>query len=169
VDLNEQKEQLSYAYTHAVASAASCTFAFREDGDAFGVDITIMGFREIEQGIIIPVPIDAQVKSTSHSTVIDQHVRYHLRVKNYNELRVEQYGSPRILIVVVLPDDPENWLDQSEERLVLKDCAAYWTSLRSAPRTINQSSVRVDIPRSNLLTKQALTQLIGAVAGGERL
>jgi len=169
VNLNEQKEQLSYAYIHLVASAAGCTFAFREDGDALGIDITIMGFKELEQGIIIPIPIDAQVKSTSRSTIAERYIHYDLRVKNYNELRVEQYGSPRILIVAVLPDDPKRWLDQSEERLVLRNCAAYWMSLWGAPETTNTSSIRVDVPRANLLTTESLTRLLQVISEGERL
>jgi len=157
------------AYIHLVACTAGCTFAFREDGDALGIDITIMGFKELEQGIIIPIPIDVQVKSTSRSMMAEQYIHYDLKVKNYNELRVEQYGSPRILIVVVVPDDPGSWLDQSEELLVLRNCAAYWMSLRGAPETTNTSSIRVDVPRANLLTTESLAGLLHVISEGERL
>ncbi len=96
-------------------------------------------------------------------------LEYDLKVKNYNELRVEQYGSPRILIVVVVPDAPKRWLDQSEERLVLRKCAAYWMSLRGAPETTNTSSIRVDVPRANLFTTASLARLLQAISEGERL
>jgi len=52
---------------------------------------------------------------------------------------------------------------------VLRKCAAYWMSLRGAPETTNTSSIRVDVPRANLLTTESLTRLLQVISEGERL
>lgn len=69
-----------------------------------------------------------------------------LKLKNYNDLRGDHYV-PRVLIVVLVPTVPEDWLIQNHESLALRHCV-YWLSLQQSPETTNTAKVTVAIPRS---------------------
>jgi hypothetical protein len=74
---------------------------------------------------------------------------------------------PRILIVVVMLPNIEDWLGHDETKLALKRCG-YWLSLRGFSETANTSSVRVRIPRRQGFHAQALDQIFRRLAEGER-
>jgi len=71
-------------------------------------------------------------------------------------------------VIVVVPDNINDWLYQSEEELCLKRCG-YWISLAGEASTENQETVTVSIPRVNRFTVNALTSLMECIARGEAL
>ena len=73
---------------------------------------------------------------------------------------------PLLLIVVLVPDKVEDWLQQSESELCLKRCA-YWVSLRGQPYCTNQTTVTVYLPRQNIFSVDALKTLMRRIASGE--
>ena len=73
--------------------------------------------------------------------------------------RQTRLESARILVVLFLPQNPDEWLHHSEEALVSKRCA-YWVSLRGAPASDNPKHQTVYIPRKNLLSVAALTEIM---------
>ena len=89
-------------------------------------------------------------------------------MKNYNELRRINRYPPIILIVVVVPKNVEEWLQQSEASLCLQRCG-YWLSLAGADMTKNQDNITVSIPRKNLFTPQALEVIMQKILQGDRL
>ncbi len=167
MDINQQKEQFSYAYIYAVAASAGYSFQIAARPlDFDGIDIILAG--GIGSGIIRYPRLELQVKCTSRDVIGQEAIRYPLEVKNYNDLKVENIQTPRLLILVVVPDNLDNWLIQSQQELCLKYCG-YWVSLRGQSPTQNQTTVTISIPKQNIFNVKALTTLMQLVEAGETL
>lgn len=161
MDINIQKEEFSYAYIYAVVSAAgySCQIASRPM-DIGGIDIIISG--EEQEYSLYPPRLEVQVKSTSTAVIDDEFIRYPLKLKNYNELRKPKTLVPKILVIILIPDNPGEWVNQSEEELCLRRCG-YWLSLKGQPETQNTESVTVYLPRQQLFTVSAVKNIMDTI------
>ena len=91
-------------------------------------------------------------------------VRYPLNLKNYNDLRINALV-PRILVVVLVPENLADWLVQSEDELLMRHCG-YWVSLRGLPETVNATTVTVELPRSNQFTVEAVVSMFQRISNG---
>ncbi|WP_437954142.1 DUF4365 domain-containing protein [Sorangium sp. So ce296] len=147
------QEQLSLAYLRAVSARAGCTA--HTPPDDFGVDLWI-GYLTVIQGKPRDLghQIGIQAKATTRARVFETHISYDLDIKAYNDL-TRRAGLPRILVVHVMPEPDGEWMDVSEERLLLRRCA-YWHDLRGGPVSRNDSTIRIGIPRSNRFNVEAL-------------
>lgn len=94
--------------------------------DIGGIDIIISG--EEQEYSLYPPRLEVQVKSTSTAVIDDEFIRYPLKLKNYNELRKSKTLVPKILVIILLPDNSAEWVNQSSEELCLRRCG-YWLSL----------------------------------------
>lgn len=152
----QQKEQFSKAYVRAVAAAAQVNI-YEPEVDDDSVDI---GFA-VRSVIGRPQPprLEAQLKCTAVAKSDEQSFRFELKIKNYNDLRGEHYV-PRVLIVVIVPAEPKDYLTQDDESLALHHCG-YFLSLREMPETTNKVTVTVAVPRGQMFTVEALRQLLG--------
>jgi hypothetical protein len=167
VDLNIQKEEFSYAYLYAVISAAGYSFQkSSRPTDVGGIDIIISGI-ETEYSLY-PPRLEIQVKSTSTDVVSEELIRYPLKLKNYNELRKTKTLSPRLLIVVLIPENPDSWIQQSEAELCLRHCA-YWMSLQGMPETPNTDNITIYVPRQQIFTVDTLKTLMQRIETGGAL
>jgi len=165
VEINQQKEQFSNAYIQAVASVAGYSlYKPAVDDDSVDWGIAARG----GTGRIRSPRLELQLKSTSRDLLDDSNVRYPVKLKNYDDLRMDNFAIPRILVVVLLPDNLDEWLQQSEEELCLRYCA-YWLSLRGMPQTQNTVTVTVSLPRSNQFTVSYLQSLMQLISGGSQL
>lgn len=165
MDLNTQKEEFSYSYIQVISSAAG--YAFQRTTtplDRAGIDLTITGLGV--QGSMGFPQLYVQVKCTSRDVLEEKRIRYPLKIKNYDELRNNYQYPPLILVVVLVSDNVDDWLHQSEEELCLRRCG-YWLSLRGAPATQNKGNVTVYLPRENLFTVNALKTLMQRIGNGE--
>src|SRR4051794_13414078 len=111
---NQRQEALSRAYVQAIAARAGLGHTPRAND--YGIDLSLhevirRGSRYCESGTVL----DVQVKSTTRASRDATAVRYDLEVKSYDDLRDPEARNPRILVVVVFPKDPAEWLSQSEE------------------------------------------------------
>lgn len=61
-----------------------------------------------------------------------------LKRKNYNDLILTDVFAPRILVLVILPVNIEEWVTLSPEQFVLRRCG-YWLSLAGQPQTDNKN------------------------------
>jgi hypothetical protein len=133
----QRQESLSRAYVRAIAGQAGMICGSTEHD--FGCDLVL---REVEvhseQYWDSGPQLDLQLKSTTRAHVQGSEVIYDLEVRAYNLLRQEPCNHPRILVLLVLPEDETQWLTQSVEELVLRRCA-YWMSLSGAEPTTNQA------------------------------
>ena len=164
---NTQKEEFSYAYVYAIASAAGCNFQRgSRPADLSGIDASITS--TVPDETLYEPQLDLQVKSTSRELLNDDFIRYPLKVKNYNELRKEKTLAPRILVVVLLPDKLEEWVQQSETELCLRYCA-YWMQLRGMPETSNTDNVTIYLPRQQVFNVMTLKGLMQPIKTGGSL
>jgi hypothetical protein len=161
------KEGLSRAYAIAVAHNAGMNFS-RPDFD-YGFDGT---FREVQNRngryCDSGFSIDIQLKSTVNIINDGEYIRYNLKVKNYNDLIITELGTPRILVLFVLPPNKTDWLNISETGTSLRNCA-WWCSLRGMPPSSNVDTVPIRIPKNQILTSECLKELMNKVKMGEEL
>ncbi len=166
--ITTQKEEFSYAYISAVVSVAGYSFQIAPRPlDLVGVDVTITGL--VSPGSRRRTRLDLQLKCTSQDLLDNESIRYPLEIKNYNELRNTNLDhDPLLLVVVLVPEKVEHWLQQTETELCLKRCA-YWVSLRGQASSTNQTNVTVYLPRQNVFSVDALKTLMQRIAGGEAI
>lgn len=162
-DRADLQAQFSIAYVQAVASVAGFFVQHADRGfDKDGVDVTVL--RRGDLGLTTSTRLDLQIKSYAGDAQGDPWP-YDLDAKSYGDLIPATYQVPRILVVVRVPADAGEWISHAEEQLVLRRCG-YWLSLRGAAPTANASTIRVQIPRTNLLDPPALSSLMRRVAEG---
>jgi len=163
-----RQEALSRAYIHAVTGKLGLNCLFYNFD--YGIDVTVSSLFRYEGRIEESgFKLDIQAKSSINATVKDDYVHYALEVRAYDMLRRIECGCPRILVLLLLPEDEKEWLDQNEERLILRKCA-YWASLKGRGELDkNQTRVTIRIPRVNLFTVEGLREIMIKVERGVEL
>jgi hypothetical protein len=164
---NHRQEVLARAYVQAIAGRCGLSCSQRDFDYGIGLtlhEIRRRGRRYLESGF----KLDIQAKSTAAAQTTPTHVVYDLEAKNYDDLRDPHVDFPRILVLLVLPEDEVQWTYQSEEHLLLRGCA-YWRSLRGEPATANERTVRLAVPRTSVFSVEALDALMGRVRRRELL
>jgi hypothetical protein len=158
------KEQFSLAYARAVAAVAGC------DVTVYNVDVNgcDIGIHATDDRMHARLPkVDAQVKCTSQEINEEESVVFDLDVRTYRKLR-QDVTVPRILIVVLVPRNPEDWIAHSEEEMAIRHCG-YWRSLYDLDETANVDSVRVRVPRTQVFTPDALLSIMEQINEAGRL
>jgi hypothetical protein len=155
---NLRQEALSRAYVRAVAARAGVICGATEND--LGFDLLLRAVEQHGQQFWDSGPqIDLQLRSTTQAGVRDAEVVYDLDVRTYDLLRREPSPRPRLLVLLVLPEDEAEWLTQSADELILRRCA-FWRSLRGAAPTTNQATIRLVIPLANVFSVEALQRLM---------
>jgi hypothetical protein len=161
---NDIEAELSYAYLHAVASKAGvgCKLGSRLDDNA-GIDAELTAWGPFPNGgfreeIDIKVQLKATVKTPADYN--GKYWSYSLSgISRYNDLRSEAISTPRILVVLFLPADNEDWLTLSDDALILRK-HAYWVSLRGAKPSDNTTAQTVYLPKSQRFDPDGLLALM---------
>jgi len=157
------ESELSYAYLHAVASRAGFACEWRNRHlDGAGVDATVTedGRRLAIDSKLTYIPVDVQLKATyAELPEANGKLSFSLDIKQYDKLRSESLGSPRLLVVLRLPRAQEEWLQVTTDGLLAKRCA-HWVSLRGAPAVTDQDSRTIYVPVANVLSPDQLIQLM---------
>lgn len=163
------KEELSFAYTQTISALAGMGCEQRKRD--YGVDGSIHEIvyskhrrRYVESGH----NIDFQLKATVNAKVNNGIILYDLEVKNYRDLIDTEVGTPRILILYVMPREKEKWVEILDDEVKLRKCA-YWCSLRGLPDVSNKNRVRIKIKEEQRLTPECLLLLMNKVRGGAEL
>lgn len=153
------QECLSLAYVHAVTGRAGVNLFVGGRHD-YGVDGTFkpvvnVNGRRVESGH----PVDFQLKASINWRHDGDAVVYDLEAKTYNDMvgRLPT-AIPLILLLLCLPKDGEIWLEGTESELVLRHCC-YWMKI-SGDSTDNSATKRIRIPRSNVLTPEAVLTIL---------
>ncbi len=160
MDLNTRKERFSLAYINAVATRADYQIV-EPPVDRDSVDGVLMGDSGRRPRI------EFQAKATSRDLIRGERVAFPLSIKNYDDLRAD-VQTPRILIVVLMPDNETEWLAQTDAELCLR-CCGYWLSLANRPAEVNSDNVTVHIPLANVFSSSQLADLMGKAERGETL
>jgi Domain of unknown function (DUF4365) len=156
--LSSQQEGFGDAYLLAVAGVAGCATSFRRpDDDSIDWTLSCRLSRRPK--------IDVQMKTWTGDDGVSDPIRYPLKRKNYDDLIVTDVLAPRILVLVTIPKDIEEWMTLSAEQLIYRRCG-YWVSLRGQPESDNETTVTVSVPRANLLTVQSLQDMMHRLNDG---
>jgi hypothetical protein len=99
---DQQKEQYGRSYVHAVAAVAGFAWSVPSVDDD-SVDMTL--HQRGGGGTIRSPQLDLQLKCKSAPTPTEAEFSHSLKLKNYDDLREEGVLVPRILVVVLVPDD----------------------------------------------------------------
>jgi hypothetical protein len=162
MDINQQKEQFSNTYLQAVTTVAGYSiYKPSVDDDSVDWGIAAKG----GTGRVRAPRLELQLKSTSRDVQDNNSIRYPLKLKNYDDLRMDNFAIPRILVVVLIPEKTEDWLTQSDEKLCMRYCG-YWASLVGMPETSNTTNVTVTLPKSNQFTVAALQSIMERISQG---
>ena len=162
--ITSQKSEFSVAFVHAVASVAGYTFMSPPHVDAESVDLELGGSKS--QGKKRRAPrLDVQVKCTETDDGAGDVLSYPLKMKNYNDLRIEDVHVPHILVVLCIPADLGDWLHETEAETAMRR-VAYWCSLRGHPEVPNETTRTIAIPRTQRFTVQALRDMMTRIGEG---
>jgi hypothetical protein len=147
-----RQECFGDAFLLAVAGVAGCAVSQRRpDDDSIDWTLSCRLSRRPK--------LDVQMKTTSTDDGTGAVIRYPLKKKNYDDLILTNVLAPRILVLVTLPPNIEEWLSLMEQQLALRRCG-YWVSLAGEAESDNDTSVTVSIPRKNMLTPEAVRRLM---------
>lgn len=160
---NEAKQQFSLAYLEVIAAAAGLKVDHPSvDDDSVDAVIAARGL----WGTRRSPRIDVQLKCTAKAKVENGVLKFALKRKNYDDLRGTNFMCPRILVVMVVPEDVDKWLDVGATASELQH-ASYWLSLRGRPPTKNTTAVTLQIPAVQQLDVESLRRLMEAAGGGQ--
>ncbi len=161
-DQTWRMQQFSEAYIAATAAAAGCS-ASKPPVDDDSIDLIL---KRKTIGTIRRSPqLDIQVKATGSDCVRGNEIVFPLPKKNYDDLRDPSLAVPRILVVVRMPPNIEDWIGHTETELSLLRCG-YWISLNGLPDTSNTTSVTIRISRTAVFNVTQLDNLFTRLASG---
>lgn len=167
------KEQLGSGFVRLISSRLGFKCGKPEPDNGVDLEITRskVTFRNGHRRILDTGEyIHLQLKTTCHSSVIIQEdcLKYDLEVKNYHDLidrKKSNSITPLYLLLLVLPNDSNDWLNISPESLLLKGSAYWYVPDDTANYTDNTSRIRVEIPIENFVTINFLSERFEEVYG----
>lgn len=167
MDINQRKEQFSIAFARAVAASAGINITNVEvDDDSVDIGFAARGF--IGGGTRRSPKLDAQLKCThGPPPTPTTPASYQLKKKNYDDLKDQNLHVPRILIVLFVPQNNNDWLSVDNNTTILKN-AAYWKSLRGM-EDIPSNSKTLEINAENLFDVDGLRDIMEKICREENL
>jgi hypothetical protein len=163
MDVSKRQEQFGNAYIRAVAAVAGFTLYIPEvDDDSVDLGLAASG----PYGTFRSPRLEMQVKCPWRFAADGNAIHYAIKVKNYDDLRPELVMVPRILVIICIPEEPDDWLHHCEEQLSLRKCA-YWVSLRGRPELPNETQVTIGLPRSQQLNVESLRSMMERIGAGK--
>jgi hypothetical protein len=172
LSLQNIEAELSYAYLHAVAATAgmSCAVSDRHLDNA-GVDAAISANDQFApDSVYTDLTLHVQLKATTKQpTEAKGRLSYFMHdVKRYDKLRTAKAVPPRVLVVLFLPVNLDEWVTWSIDRLVLQKCAL-WVSLRGANPSTNRTGETVYLPQNQVFSPDGLKDLMTRLSRNEQL
>jgi hypothetical protein len=160
-DKNDIKEDLSYAYLHSISAVAGFSCAPYPGKDRISIDAEIGPY---ESYTTIPGRVNprlfVQLKATSTKRFNSSNVLpFPLPINNYDDLRSKD-GFCKILMVLLLPENPSEWLKQTEDELASRKCA-YWLNLMGMEsRDDCKTNVTVYLKKDNVLSSETISTIM---------
>lgn len=155
----DQQEALSRAYAQAVAARAGYVTT-TPDIDRDSIDL------RISAGGAMRPALELQLKaSTRLPQPRNGHIRFELKKRNYDHL-IEPTQTPRLLMVLDLPPERNDWMTINDDRLILRR-RAYWISLLGEPESKNTTSVTISIPTNQRFDVPSLRRLMDRSRSGK--
>ncbi len=158
MEFKKQMEKFSFAMASSICAQAGCSWDEPSYDD--GVDLLLHGSKFKRRPIIL-----AQLKSIHDFGIIKENqglIKYSLRAKNYNDL-VASTCNPKLLILAIIPEDPQIWIRYSEQQFSLQ-YGLYYSILEGMQPTTNTHNVTIDIPLHQRFNNEILSNFMENVA-----
>ena len=159
-----RKEDLQISYISALCAVIGAAYETqRHDEDS--TDGIIKKRISLSEEKFFDSSIRIQLKATSSSSQYryeDDAIVYRLKVKNYNDLCTPA-TTPIILGLLILPDNEAEWLDWTEEEILIRGCM-YWLDLSGYDKSDNKETVVVRIPKQNVINQDSLNMILEELA-----
>jgi hypothetical protein len=163
--ITHRQEAFSGAYIRAICAVTGCAIESNTlDNDK--IDYTVSS--RVRGRIKHKPKIDIQAKCHMRGVAAHDDIPLTIDIETYNNLRDPLLSNPRILVVVLAPEEISTWIQQSDAELILRHCA-YWLSLKGLPDTENATSKTVHLPRGNIFTPAALREMMDRTSNGREL
>lgn len=167
---NQQKEEISKAYLHAIAARCGYKLAnWTQDDDC--MDVTLCAPGVLGQGQIADPKLDLQLKCTSNPQALrlaENALAHQLTAERYEKLR-RRAATPKLLVVLLLPEARDEWITHSGESLILRRCAYYMVMTGKDPLTPDTKSTYVKIPLDQIFSPDAVRLLMERLSRDEVL
>ncbi|WP_067490606.1 DUF4365 domain-containing protein [Actinomadura hibisca] len=158
------QEQFSIAFVHLITSAAGC-FLRRHDTDFDGVDLTV--HHEMDYDYYCEAQFDIQLKCTTQRSLIhEDHISWTLSKKRFKKLTQGKRQNRRYLGVLLVPGDPELWLDQDETQLITRSRMYWQEASKLGSLQDGAESKTVSLPRGNLFDVPGLLGIMRSIGEG---
>jgi hypothetical protein len=163
---SHMKARLSVSYVSAVAARAGTQFK-DWGGDEYGIDGEIQKVKQLANHSFTGTGwmLQCQLKATTTSEIRDDLVVYDMEVEAYNKWVEWEGPFKQLLILFCLPKNFEEWLNLDEEQFLMKRCC-YW-QIPTDPESFNHSTKTIYIPRTQLLTPEAILLLLERLKQGD--
>lgn len=90
--------------------------------------------------------------------------KFRLSAKNYSELS-QSSTAPHLLVVLLLPENQDDWFDQTSKELCLRKCA-YYHNLKGAPEK-DTDNITVTISTDCIFTPDKLKAFMVSISKRE--
>ena len=161
------QEDIHISYITALCASADISYE-KQGHDDDGTDGIIKKRIAFPDGGFFDSQLRIQLKSTSSPSQYsesDDMISYRLKAKNYNDLCTPS-TTPIILGLLVLPENSDDWVQWSPEDLLIKG-RMYWADFSSSEKTDNQSTINVNIPKTNIVNQAFLLEILEKIAKEE--
>jgi len=168
--IETRMESFSYAYIYALASQAGFTFNQEPKGiDNIGIDISVKD--PLRAFNMPPCQFSAQVKCVRKTKLVSKKDEffYGIKKKYYDILTKSQPYNTILLFVVVVPDDPGDWIALDEFSIIVRhNCHWFcFQKLALSSHKHEDSKENIKLLETNLLTPESFPLLMQKIADGE--
>ena len=131
------------------------------------VEATVGAAGTLGGGTLSAPKLDIQLKCTSDPGVIrPDSIVWQMERRHYDLLRAKS-SVPHILVVLVLPENEQEWIEHSAEQLMLRRCA-WWVKMTGMPQ-VSTASKTVHLPRKQVFSPDTLRSLMEKISREESL
>ncbi len=159
------KEAISQKFIELIASNNG--YGTDKPAQDYGTDLSISekDFRLVNEKKILydtGRELKIQLKSTTEKSITIEEglIKYDLDVKAYNDLITRKTAkTPLILLLFILPNDRDKWVNITENELIARKCAYWYLPDEQDELTENIFSKRISISVNNIFNNEALVYL----------
>jgi len=125
-------EAFQLSYIRAVAASSGCIVSVPEIDD--GIDLNVTHKADSHSYLRDQVArLEIQLKATSdYSGKQSEHVSITMRRDRYDYYRINNPIVHKIIVILSMPKDQQNWVSAQHQALLVRHCA-YWVSIAGYP------------------------------------
>lgn len=163
IDKNRIKCGISEGCFTALAARAGLSIERVSTESDYGTDFHVKKLINIHGKITAgAVFLDIQLKSTTDYEISDGFIKYHLRVKTYNDIVYRNISNevPILLVLMLLNKNEKDWCEICDKNIIFKN-SLFWHRIDEKEYlNSNSDSTRlIKVPINQVLTLQKLAYL----------